>query len=137
MKFDVVHKGVVCGVGERMVAVTIETDGACGSCKVKSLCGIGEQREITVYDTEAWKYSEGEEVIVGVGSALAIKAVLLAYVVPFLLMLATLLVVRECGFTELVQGLATLGAVAVYYVVLWFFRGRLERDIIFKIRKAE
>ncbi len=138
MRFDVVHRGVVREVGEQMVVVGIEAVGACEGCKVQGLCGLsGEsEKEVAVWDKDASVYREGDEVIVGIGTAMALKAVLWAYIVPFLLMLAVLLILDELGFSELVQGVSTLGAVAVYYVGLWFFRKKLERDIVFKIRKA-
>ncbi len=55
-------------------------------------------------------------------------------IAPFLLMLGALFVV---GGSDLRRGLAALGGVAVYYIGLWFFRGKLERDIVFKITKAK
>ncbi len=139
MKFDVVHHGVVREVGEQMVVVGIEAAGACEGCKVQGLCGLsGEsEKEVAVWDRDAAGYRVGDEVVVGIGTAMALKAVLWAYIVPFLLMLAVLLTLSNYGFTELVQGVATLGAVAVYYVGLWFFRKKLERDIVFKIRRTE
>lgn len=139
MRYDVVHRGVVREVGEQMVVVGIEATGACEGCKVQGLCGLsGEsEKEVSVWDRDAAQYREGDEVIVGIGTAMALKAVLWAYIVPFLLMLAVLLTLSKLGFSELVQGITTLGSVAVYYVVLWFFRKNLERDIVFKIRKAE
>ena len=122
-----------------MVVVGIEASGACEGCKVQGLCGLsGEnEKEVAVWDNDAASYKAGDEVIVGIGTAMALKAVLWAYIVPFLLMLAVLLILSGYGFSELVQGVATLSAVAVYYMVLWFFRKKLERDIVFKIRRAE
>ena len=139
MRYDNVHRGVVREVYGQMVVVGIEAVGACEGCKVKSLCGLsGENdKEVVVWDKNASAYGVGDEVVVGVGTAMALRAVVWAYIVPFLLMLATLLTLSGYGFPEPVQGLATLGAVAIYYVVLWFFRAKLERDIVFKISKAE
>jgi sigma-E factor negative regulatory protein RseC len=139
MRYDVVHRGVVREVDGQMVFVGIEAAGACQGCKVQGLCGLsGEsEKEVGVWDKNAAEYHQGDEVIVGIGTAMALKAVLWAYIVPFLLMLAVLLTLSQTGATELVQGTATLSAVAVYYLVLWFFRKKLERDIVFKIRRTE
>ena len=135
MKFDIVHEGVVREVRGRMVTVGIEAAGACSGCKVQGLCGLSgeKEKEVAVWDSGEW--TVGERVVVGVGSAMAMKAVVWAYVVPLFVMLAVLFSTK--GFGDLVSGLSTLGSVAVYYVVLWFFRGRLERDIIFKIGRIE
>ncbi len=137
MRLEIVHRGVVREIRGQMVVVGIEVVGACEGCKVQGLCGLsGEpEKEVAVYDREAANYREGDEVVVGIGSAMALKAVVWAYVAPFFLMLATLLTVKGMGAGELMQGAATLGVAVVYYLVLWLLKGRLERDIIFKIEK--
>ena len=41
----------------------------------------------------------------------------------------------ECGVSESVSGLCSLGAVALYYMVLALMRKKFEREIIFKLKK--
>ncbi|MCL2560811.1 MAG: SoxR reducing system RseC family protein [Rikenellaceae bacterium] len=137
MKYDIVHEGIVKEIMGNMVVVAVEQNCACGSCRVKSLCGLGErgENEVAVYDRDAERYSVGETVVVAIGTAMGMKAVLWAYIMPFLLMLATLLITKELGATELVSGLLTLGAVGGYYACLWFARHKMEREIVFKIMK--
>lgn len=139
MKYDIVHEGTVREIMGNMVVVAIDARSACGDCKVKGLCGMGdeEEKEISVYEKDAASYREGEQVIVGIGTAMGVKAVLWAYIAPFLLMLASLFITNELKTTELVSGLTALGAVAVYYLCLALFRKRLEREIIFKINKIQ
>ena len=50
-------------------------------------------------------------------------------------MLVLLLGLLEFGASETVAGLSALGAVAIYYIVLAFFRKKIEKTIIFKIHK--
>jgi positive regulator of sigma E activity len=137
MKYDIVHQGTVREVMGRTVVVAIEAACACEGCKVGGLCGLsGEpEKEIAVYDKDAASYNVGDEVAVGIGTAMALKAVVWSYIAPLLLMLATLLTLTEMKLPELTVGLATLGVAAVYFVVLRLSRRRLERDIIFKISK--
>lgn len=138
MRYDIVHQGTVKEIMGRTVVVSIEAAGACEGCKVSGLCGLStdHEKEIAVYDTAADMYEVGETVIVGVGTAMAMKAVLWAYIVPFLLMLGVLTGLTALKLPELTAGLSTLGTAAVYFILLWIFRKRLERDIIFKIRKT-
>lgn len=137
MKYDIVHEGTVKEIRGNMVVVSVHAESACGSCKVKNLCGMTEDqmKEVGVYDKEAGTYNVGDKVIVGIGTAMGMKAVLWAYIMPFLLMLATLFITREAGMSEPASGLTTLGAAAIYFICLMFFRKRLEREIIFKISK--
>lgn len=137
MKYDIVHQGTVREIAGNMIVVAITSESACGDCKVKGLCGMNEavDKEISVYDKEAPNYHVGETVVVGIGTAMGMKAVLWAYIMPFLLMLATLFITKELGMTELASGLTTLGAAAAYFIFLAVFRKKLEREIIFKITK--
>ncbi len=137
MKFDIVQEGTVREIMGNMVVVSVACQSACGDCKVKGLCGMNESedREVSVYDKAAADYEVGETVVVGIGTAMGMKAVLWAYIAPFLLMLATLFITKEFGMTELASGLTTLGVAAAYFIVLALFRKKLEREIIFKIAK--
>lgn len=137
MKYDIVHEGTVKEIIGNMLVVSVTAESACGDCKVKGLCGMNESvdKEISIYDKEAPGYSVGETVVVGIGTAMGVKAVLWAYIMPFLLMLATLFITKELGMTELASGLTTLGAAALYFLCLALFRKKLEREIIFKITK--
>ena len=125
-------------VGKR-IDVSIEAREACASCKVKNVCGMGEseQKIVSVMAENPAVFHIGEEVIVSVGQGMGLKAVVLAYVVPFALLLCTLLILLEAGIEEALAGLFSLGAVALYYCVLYFFRKKIEREIVFKIRKTE
>ena len=137
MKYDIVHEGTVKEIMDNMVVVAVACQSACGDCKVKGLCGMSEseEREVSVYDKGAAGYEVGETVVVGIGTAMGMKAVLWAYIAPFLLMLATLFTTKQLGMTELASGLTTLGVAAAYFIVLALFRKKLEREIVFKITK--
>lgn len=137
MKYDIIHEGTVADISGDMVVVSISVRSACGDCKVKGLCGMSEETEkqVAVYDRNAAGYRVGETVVVGIGTAMGMKAVLWAYIAPFLLMLATLIATKYSGMTELASGLTTLGAAAVYFVLLGVFRKKLEREITFKINR--
>ena len=62
------------------------------------------------------------------------KAVWLAYVVPLLVLVAALLGTLAAGGSELLAGLAAIGAVGLYYGVIWLLRDRLRKDYIFNIK---
>lgn len=138
MKYDIVHQGTVTEIIGNMIVVSVTAESACGSCKVKGLCGMSEsaEKEISVYDKNAPDFRVGEPVVVGVGTAMGMKAVLWAYVAPLFLMLATLFATKEAGLAESVSGIATLCAAALYFVCLALFRKRMEREIVFKIVKS-
>jgi sigma-E factor negative regulatory protein RseC len=131
------HKGVVTAVSDGLVEVEFAVQSACSECKAHALCGVasGEKRFVTISDPMASYYAVGEEVMISVSEGMGMKAATWAYIVPFFVLLGSLLLTLHFGLSETVAGLISLGLVAVYYVCLWFFRKRIERDIVFKIRK--
>jgi sigma-E factor negative regulatory protein RseC len=131
------HKGVVSEVGEKMVEVEFVTESACSECKAKGLCGVdeGNRRFVTVWEPMAQYYAVGEEVMIGVSEVMGMKAAVYAYIIPFFILLGGLLLTTRLGWGEVAAGLSALGIMCLYYVVLWFLRRRIEKEIVFKIRK--
>ncbi len=131
------HKGVVSEVGEKMVEVEFVTESACSECKAKGLCGVeeGDKRFVTVWEPNAQYFVVGEEVMIGVSEVMGMKAATYAYIIPFFILLGGLLLTLQLGWSELAAGLSSLGVMCLYYVVLWMMRSRIEKEIVFKIRK--
>ena len=131
------HKGVVSEVGEKMVEVEFVTESACSECKAKGLCGVeeGDKRFVTVWEPNAQYYAVGEEVMIGVSEVMGMKAAVYAYIIPFFILLGGLLLTTSLGWGEVAAGLSSLGLMCLYYVGLWLMRGRIEKEIVFKIRK--
>ena len=131
------HKGRVSEIGEKVVEVEFVTESACSECKAKGLCGVdeGNRRFVTVYEPLAQYYTVGEEVMIGVSEVMGMKAAVYAYIIPFFILFGGLLVTLHLGWSEVVAGLTSLGVMCLYYVGLWFMRRRIEKEIVFKIRK--
>jgi sigma-E factor negative regulatory protein RseC len=131
------HKGIVRETDDRLVEVEFIAESACAGCKAKGLCGVddGNKRFVTVYDPLAKYYSVGEEVMVGVSEVMGMKAATYAYIIPFFILLGTLLLTLHIGWSETAAGLTSLGVMSLWYVGLYLFRHRIEKEIVFKIRK--
>ena len=131
------HKGVVRSVEEGIVRVGIEVNEACGSCASRKACAMGssEQREIVVYTSDASNYSVGDSVQVGAKQSLGVVAVLLCYVVPLVVLVAALAVAVVTGCSDGIAALISLGSIALYYAILYLFRSRISKRIIFTINK--
>ena len=131
------HKGTVALVGRNFVRVDIEVMEACGSCASRKACAMGQgtTREIMVYTDEAQRYSVGEVVNVLARQSMGLMAVLLCYVVPLVVLVGALAVAVSFGFSEGVSALISLGTTTLYYGLLWLFRKRISRKMIFTIDK--
>ncbi len=134
---EISHKGRIVSITPEFTTVEIISESACGSCHARSLCGLGDAKTKAVeVPTRGWdNYKVGDEVDVTLRASMGHKAVWLAYVLPLLLLVAVLLVLTACGVHELYAGLGGLGAVAVWYLVLWLLRGRLKNEYVFNISK--
>lgn len=116
--------------------VAILQHGACGECHAAGLCGMADLAEKAVeVPTDPYaSYGVGDEVEVVLKATMGMKAVWLAYFIPLLVMLAVILGLIGLGVREVPAGLCGIGAVAVYYLLLYLFRDRLRNEYIFTIK---
>lgn len=116
--------------------VEIISESACSACHAKGLCSLSESKTKTVdVRTSGWApHQIGDEVEVVLKATMGIKAVWLAYVVPLFVLVIVLMGLIAFDFPELTAGLCAIGAVAVYYLVIWIFRSRLQNEYVFTIR---
>lgn len=137
MNGNIEHTGKIIKIEENRVTVEMEVEGACASCRVQAACGMTDGKsKIAVVKTEnASKYSLGEVVTVSVERGMGIKAILIAYVFPFLVLIGSLLAMTENGVDEIVAGLFSMGLMCVYFVIVFMFKNRIEKEIILKITK--
>ena len=130
------HTGVVTSINGELAHVTITQTSACSACKARSMCMSSEsqQKEMDVIMLEPMQ--AGDQVEVEVRERLAWKAVLLAYIMPFIVMIAVIATLDlTTTLSEAVTGSISLGAIALYYLVLHMFRGRLQKQFVFTARK--
>lgn len=133
---EISHKGRVKDVSPEFITVEIISESACASCHARALCAISESetREIQI-PSSPWKmYAPGDEVTVSLKASMGHKAVWIAYALPLLVLLCVIGVLTFLGVQELYTGLSGIGAVLVYYFIVWLFRGRLRNEYIFEIK---
>jgi len=138
MKNVVSHTGKVVSVSDTHVFVQIERGGACAGCKSRQACQMGKSENpvIAIQTLAANTYSIDEEVYVIMKTVLGLKAVLYAYVLPFVFLVAAFIVVRQFTSSEIVQVLLALLPVIVYYIILYTLRDRIESSFQFFIEKT-
>ena len=133
---EISHRGRIVSITPELTTVEIVSESACAACHAKGLCSLGDStvKQIEL-PTRGWdSYAVGQEVTVVLRASMGHKAVWLAYVLPLIVMVAALLGTLSAGGTELVAGLAAIGAVALYYLVIWLLRGRLRNEYVFNIQ---
>lgn len=93
----ITHKGVVTEIFPDAILVTIRSESACGGCRVRKQCAMGESEDKTlaIPSAQASCFEKGETVEVVTEQAMGIKAVVWAYVLPFLSVMTALLVLLQ------------------------------------------
>ncbi|MEE0920867.1 MAG: SoxR reducing system RseC family protein [Paludibacteraceae bacterium] len=146
------HDGIIIALNEDGTAlVRIVQTSACAACKAKAMCASAEsaEKEMTVVLLGGEQWAVGNEVEVMVQQKMGWKAVVLAYLLPFFVMLAVMfigngLLAMGDGATgllgdeakrEAVLGTVALCAMALYYLVLGIFKDKLQKEFSFTARK--
>lgn len=134
---NIEHTGRVVRIADGKVFVSVVSGGACGSCRARKACGMGEEAEkiVEVESSCAADYAEGDEVVVSVKRHTGMKAVLLAYALPVVLLMLLLTAAKAAGAGDGVAAAVSLCGVAAYYAVLFLVRGRIADGIKFTIHK--
>jgi sigma-E factor negative regulatory protein RseC len=130
------HIGFISAIRNGKAYVSLVQVSACAKCSSKSVCGVGnsEKRHFEI-PVDAKKWQVGDEVMVMVGVSTGFKALWLGYVLPFFLLLITLIVSTKLGVPEARAGLLACCVLIPYYVGLSMFRSTLRKSIHVKIQK--
>lgn len=133
------HPGIVTAVSENHVTVQMQVISACAACEAHGRCGFAEKKDKSVeVDTRDWRqYQPGDRVTVVIRSGRGLQAVLIAYVMPAIVLLAAFALFCSLHFSEPMVALLTLLVVAAYGLVLYAVRDRLQRRFTFLIEKTE
>lgn len=134
MSSEIRHSGVIESVSDECVRVRILQTSACAACKVASRCNASEAKEkiIEVHSVSADKSRKiGDQVTVCTSRGVISKAMKIGFVLPFLLMVLTLVVVLLLTGSEVKAGLLSLGVLVPYYLLVWMLRDRIGQQVSF------
>ena len=99
------HPGIVQTKGDGVVMVLITQSSACSSCHAKGACTAADKSEKLVEALVIDNNLEvGDAVIVYGQRKLGMKAVLWAFVIPFVILFVTLLLLQQTGLSEAWKG---------------------------------
>ena len=137
MNNNIKHIGIVESIDGPHVRVKILQSSACSSCSVKGHCNISETKEkiIDIFDGEKAGFcTVGQQVMVCGTTSMGMKAVFLAFVLPFLVLLAALFVtMRVTDGDEAISALVSLCTLIPYYILIYLFRNKISRTFSFTL----
>ena len=130
------HEGVIDSVDEGCVHVRILQTSACAACKVAGYCNAAEAKEkiVDVFcDTVAQHLVAGQQVTVSTSGNVAARALMWAFGIPFVLMVAVLILVLWQTGDEGKAALSGLLSLIPYYGLLFLLRNRMRQQMAFTI----
>ena len=131
----ITHEGKVLSVpGNGTAEVEILVSGACSGCHAKSVCSAGtsEAKVITVKSNPSVR--PGDSVTVEMKLSQGFRALVIGYVIPFVVLVAAFAAASAAGTGELFSALLSFAAVGVYYLVVWLLRASIGEKFEFKIK---
>ena len=132
----ITHSGIVENITDGCIQVRISQSSACIGCKVAGQCHAWERKDkiIDVYNAgKGSAYAVGDKVTVAVSQHSGSEAVVLAFVIPFMLLIATVFVCSLLTDSEAVAALAGLAILIPYYIILYMLRSKISKRISFTI----
>lgn len=138
MQSAIEHQGIIIDIDGKLAHVKIEQTSACASCHVKSVCGASDKSE-KIIDANIMDKSlkVGDQVTIIGQKSLGIQAVLLAYILPFIVIIATLFIANIFTTNELIIGTCALASLIPYFVVLRLMRNKIQAKFQFYAIKKE
>jgi sigma-E factor negative regulatory protein RseC len=130
------HTGIVTEIHDNLVHVSFIARSACSECHAKGYCLESDSKEksVDVLD-QTGRFHRGETVNIVMKESLGYKAILLGFILPFIVLIIVLLVVQGFTGNELKAGLSALAALVPYYAILALLKKQLKNTFSFQLEK--
>jgi sigma-E factor negative regulatory protein RseC len=131
------QKGIVESVNNQRIVVRIDRGSACGHCSANGICNMAESTERVIELKDSTQtFAVGEWVGITISRSMGNKAVILGYLIPFVLLISSLLIFTAFKLSEWIVGVSSLLTLVPYFIILSLFRERLRKTFTFSIHKA-
>ena len=134
LKDKIQHDGTVREVGIDSVVVSIVSCAACAGCQIRGMCGMTENEEKIIDIKGSYDVSPGDKVTVQMEESAGMKAVVLSYLVPFFIVVGSLVILQSLSINELQAGLISIALLVPWFLILYLFRKKLDRSFIFTLK---
>ncbi|MEE4178325.1 MAG: SoxR reducing system RseC family protein [Bacteroides sp.] len=133
---EIEHPGIVDHLDGGQAYVRIQAQAACGSCHAKSYCGMAEvtDKVVEVCLEPDERVEAGQQVTVTLKRSLGFRALFLGYLLPFLILLASLFILMALTGNEGFSALVSLALMVPYYGILYFNREKIRSIFTFRIK---
>lgn len=136
-KNTISHEGIVQAVTDDCIKVKILQTSACAACKVHGHCSAAESKEkiIEVRNNTPTTHQVGDKVVVTMGKEDGRDAIILAFVVPFILMVGVLCITLYFSKNEALAALLGIGTLFPYYFFLYLIKDKMTQKFAFRLEQ--
>ena len=119
--------------------VRIVQTSACAACSAKGHCASADTKEkmIDVISNDASSYQPGDRVIVFGELSMGMMAVLLAFIIPFCVLIISLFTFMAIWNDELFSAICSLALLIPYYYIFWLNKTRMGKKFSFSIKPID
>lgn len=140
MSQQIVHNGTVEEISDNSLRVRITQRSACAACKVSAHCHVADQKEKIVevcHVKDIAQYHLGETVNVVASQQTGMRAVVLAFLIPFLIMVTAVFICSRITESEPLMAFTGIAILIPYYIILFLLRDKLKEQFAFHVEKIE
>jgi len=129
------HDGIIEAVKENRVVVALNQVSACSACHAKGVCSLSEGivKKIDI-ESPGNHYKVGDPVKIFLSESLGFKALFWGYLLPFLILMATLIIMSLATKNEIISGISAVAMLIPYYGILYLYKDRIRKIFVFKIK---
>ncbi len=130
------HTGTIKSIDDQHLVVKIISLAACSSCNARNACPASDKEEkfIDIYQNQEF-FTVGEEVLVTGTSQQGKRALFFAYLFPLMLLTGNLFLFINITGEEAIAALLSIAFLLPYYLLLYFFRNKLQNSFLLSIQK--
>lgn len=130
------HEATVRSVEQDSVTVSLSPGVSCSGCMAERSCGMTGDSDRVIKIDGSFDIHPGEKVEVSIKESQGYMALFLGYLLPLILVITTLIIFSIQHAGELVSGLASIGILIPYYIILWICRRFVGKKFSFNIKTA-
>ena len=138
LHYMIQHEGIIEKINGPRITVRILQQSACSSCHAKGACLAADSKEKLIdIEDHSGRFHVNQQVLIEGKESIGYQAVLWAFVLPLSILLVLLVLSLSLWhFSEMEAALASMVALAPYYLVLYLLRDKMAKKFRFNIKNT-
>lgn len=128
------HDGIVQRKGDNNVIVAISVTSACAGCHSEASCNLSGKEEKIIEVHGRYNVEPGDAVTVLMKQSMGYAAVFLGYILPLIVVIVSLITLVAMKIPEFTAGIISIAILLPYYIVLFFFRKKINKQFTFTLK---